>query len=81
LLRHRQRRLHLRPASDLELGETTKMTFDEVKQAGPSRVVFDSLSEIRLLAQNPLRHRRQVIALKAFFCSATVHWPFSRWPH
>jgi circadian clock protein KaiC len=54
-------------ASDLELGETTKMTFDEVKRVAPSRVVFDSLSEIRLLAQNPLRYRRQVIALKHFF--------------
>jgi circadian clock protein KaiC len=53
-------------ASDLELGETTKMTFDEVRRVGPSRVVFDSLSEIRLLAQNPLRYRRQVIALKHF---------------
>ncbi|MCK1344488.1 ATPase domain-containing protein [Bradyrhizobium sp. CW11] len=54
-------------ASDLELGETTKMTFDEVKRVTPSRVVFDSLSEIRLLAQNPLRYRRQVIGLKHFF--------------
>lgn len=53
-------------ASDLELGETTKMTFDEVKRLAPARVVFDSLSEIRLLAQNPLRYRRQVIALKHF---------------
>src|SRR6201984_2773613 len=53
-------------ASDLELGETTKMTFDEVSRLAPARVVFDSLSEIRLLAQNPLRYRRQVIALKHF---------------
>ena len=53
-------------ASDLELGETTKMTFDEVRRLAPARVVFDSLSEIRLLAQNPLRYRRQVIALKHF---------------
>lgn len=53
-------------ASDLELGETTKMTFDEIKRVAPARVVFDSLSEIRLLAQNPLRYRRQVIALKHF---------------
>ena len=53
-------------ASDLELGETTKMTFDELIRVAPARVVFDSLSEIRLLAQNPLRYRRQVIALKHF---------------
>ena len=37
---------------------------DEIK---PMRVVFDSLSEMRLLAQNPLRHRRQILALKHFF--------------
>ena len=42
------------------------MTFDEVKRLAPARVVFDSLSEFRLLAQNPLRYRRQVIALKHF---------------
>jgi circadian clock protein KaiC len=54
-------------ASDLELGETTKITFDEVRRVSPKRVVFDSLSEIRLLAQSPLRYRRQVIALKHFF--------------
>lgn len=61
-------------ASDLELGETTKMAFEEVQRIAPGAVVFDSLSEIRLLAQNPLRYRRQAIALKHFFArqSCTV---------
>ena len=54
-------------ASDLELGETVKMVKDEVERIGPTRVVFDSLSEIRLLAQGALRFRRQVLALKHFF--------------
>lgn len=54
-------------ASDLELGETIKMVFEEVERLAPACVVFDSLSEIRLLAQNPLRYRRQAIALKHFF--------------
>jgi circadian clock protein KaiC len=54
-------------ASDLELGETVRMVFDEVERVGPARVVFDSLSEIRLLAQSTLRYRRQVVALKHFF--------------
>jgi circadian clock protein KaiC len=54
-------------ASDLELGETVKMVLDEVERVAPARVVFDSLSEIRLLAQSPLRYRRQVLALKHFF--------------
>ena len=54
-------------ASDLELGETVQMVKDCVDSVGPSRVVFDSLSEIRLLAQGALRFRRQVLALKHFF--------------
>ncbi|HEV2745767.1 MAG TPA: ATPase domain-containing protein [Allosphingosinicella sp.] len=54
-------------ASDLELGETVKMVMEEVERVAPARVVFDSLSEIRLLAQGPLRFRRQVLALKHYF--------------
>lgn len=54
-------------ASDLELGETVQMVMDEVERVRPHRIVFDSLSEIRLLAQGPLRFRRQVLALKHFF--------------
>ena len=54
-------------SSDLELGETTKQIFEAVEKAQPSRVVLDSLSEIRLLAQSSLRYRRQILALKHFF--------------
>lgn len=54
-------------ASDLELGETVGQAMAEVERLAPARVVFDSLSEIRLLAQGPLRYRRQVLALKHFF--------------
>src|SRR5215212_8653415 len=54
-------------ASDLELGETVHMVLAEVERLKPSRVVFDSLSEIRLLSQGSLRYRRQVLALKSFF--------------
>ncbi|HEX8256924.1 MAG TPA: ATPase domain-containing protein [Allosphingosinicella sp.] len=54
-------------ASDLELGETVQMVMDEVERMAPARIVFDSLSEIRLLAQGPLRFRRQVLALKHYF--------------
>lgn len=54
-------------ASDLELGETVQLVMDEVERVAPSRIVFDSLSEIRLLAQGPLRFRRQVLALKHYF--------------
>jgi len=52
---------------EMELGETIKLIQQEVERTQPRRVVFDSLSELRLLAQDPLRYRRQVLALKQFF--------------
>src|SRR3982074_773612 len=54
-------------SSDLELGETTKQIFEAVDRARPNRVVLDSLSEIRLLAQSSLRYRRQILAIKHYF--------------
>jgi len=54
-------------SSDLELGETTKRMLEEIERLKPKRVVIDSLSEIRLLAQSSLRYRRQVLALKHYF--------------
>jgi circadian clock protein KaiC len=61
-------------SSDLELGETTRLAFEAIERASPVRVVFDSLSEIRLLAQSSLRYRRQLLALKHYFArhGATV---------
>lgn len=53
--------------SEIELGETISSMTQEVERLGPRRVVFDSLSEMRLLAQDPLRYRRQILALKHFF--------------
>ncbi len=53
--------------AEVELSETTNVILREVERINPARVVFDSLSELRLLAQNPLRYRRQVLALKHFF--------------
>jgi len=53
--------------SEVELSETTKMVLQAVERVNPVRVVFDSLSEMRLLAQNSLRYRRQILALKQFF--------------
>jgi len=54
-------------SSDLELGETTKLIFSAFERVKPDRVVIDSLSEIRLLAQSSLRYRRQILALKHYF--------------
>jgi circadian clock protein KaiC len=61
-------------SSDLELGETTKKIFEAFERIKPDRVVLDSLSEIRLLAQSSLRYRRQILSLKHYFAqrNATV---------
>ena len=50
--------------SEVELGATTKAIMDVIEEVKPQRVVFDSLSEMRLLARDPLRYRRQILALK-----------------
>jgi circadian clock protein KaiC len=53
--------------ADVELTDTTKLVLDAVQRVKPLRIVFDSLSEMRLLARDPLRYRRQILALKAYF--------------
>ncbi|HVF48945.1 MAG TPA: ATPase domain-containing protein [Pyrinomonadaceae bacterium] len=53
--------------SEIELGETTNAVLAEVERIQPRRIVFDSLSEMRLLARDPLRYRRQILALKQYF--------------
>ncbi|MDF0522558.1 ATPase domain-containing protein [Bradyrhizobium yuanmingense] len=62
-----ERELTVFHPAEMELSETTNLIFKEVERINPTRVVLDSLSELRLLAQNPLRYRRQVLALKHFF--------------
>ncbi|KFE50762.1 MULTISPECIES: ATPase domain-containing protein [Pseudomonas] len=61
-------------SSDLELGEATRQIFEVVERVKPTRVVIDSLSEIRLLAQSSLRYRRQILSIKHYFArfDATV---------
>ncbi len=53
--------------AEVELSETTRTILADVERLKPARVVFDSLSELRLLAGDPLRYRRQLLALKQFF--------------
>ncbi|MCE9556738.1 MAG: AAA family ATPase [Planctomycetes bacterium] len=53
--------------SEVELTETTTKVLAAVERINPTRIVFDSLSEMRLLAQSSLRYRRQILALKQFF--------------
>jgi circadian clock protein KaiC len=59
-------------SSDLELGETVRLVMDCVERLKPQCVVFDSLSDIRLLAGSPLRYRRQVLALKHYFTGKDI---------
>lgn len=53
--------------SEIELSKTTQTVLEEVQRVEPARIVFDSLSELRMLAETPLRYRRQILELKQFF--------------
>jgi circadian clock protein KaiC len=53
--------------ADVDLKETVRVLLEEVERVKPERVAFDSLSEIRLLAQTPMRFRRQLLSLKQHF--------------
>lgn len=59
--------LTMLPPSEVDLGATTRRILDAIEHSKPSRMVLDSLSELRLLAQSSLRYRRQILALKQFF--------------
>lgn len=52
--------------SEVELGKTIHLITDCIDKYQPQRVVIDSMSEMRLLAEDPMRYRRQIIALKHF---------------
>ena len=58
--------------AEVELGQTIKAFLAEVERLRPERVVLDSLSEIRLLAQSTLRYRKQILALKQFFSGRKI---------
>src|SRR3984885_3484381 len=60
--------------SEVELADTMTAILERVDRSKPQRVVFDSLSELRMLARDPLRYRRQILALKRHFAgrSCTV---------
>lgn len=53
--------------SEIELADTTSSVLKQVDEVQPARVVFDSLSELRMLARDPLRYRRQILGLKFYF--------------
>jgi len=60
--------------SEVELNRVTQALLAEIERSNPVRVVFDSLSEMRLLAETSLRYRRQILQFKQFFAGrkATV---------
>ncbi len=60
-------RLTMYHPSEVELAETTKAVLAEAARIKPDRMVLDSLSEFRMLAESPLRYRRQILALKRYF--------------
>jgi len=64
---HGEGQLTMFHPSEVELTETTRKVIEAIQRVNPSRMVFDSLSELRLLAQSSLRYRRQILALKQFF--------------
>ena len=68
--------------ADVELGETTDSIFAAVERLQPDRVVFDSVTSLRLLAGDPLRYRRQLLTLRHFFSErpSTVLFLDSEWP-
>ncbi len=53
--------------AEVELANTTRLILTHVEKISPTRIVFDSLSELRLLSENPLRYRREILGLKHFF--------------
>lgn len=53
--------------AEIELADTTKAILEFVDQISPQRVVIDSLSELRMLARDPLRYRREILWIKEFF--------------
>ncbi len=57
---------------EIELSATVDLIIKFVDETQPSRLVFDSLSELRLLSQDPLRYRRQVLALKQYFAGKNI---------
>jgi circadian clock protein KaiC len=53
--------------SEMELSNVSRLLLDEARKANPARIVFDSLSEFRLISETPLRYRRQLLRLKQEF--------------
>jgi circadian clock protein KaiC len=53
--------------SEVELVDVMQSILTKLEKTKARRIVFDSMSEIRMLARDPLRYRRQILSLKQFF--------------
>ena len=53
--------------AEVELADVLETILAKVREVGPARVVIDSMSELRMLARDSLRYRRQILSLKQFF--------------
>lgn len=67
--------------AELELTQTTQLIFDEIDRVKPRRIVFDTVSEVRTLAQTTARYRRHLLLLKHFFFRPPKYPYFSRRPY
>ena len=54
-------------SSEVEMNQTVRLLLDEIERVKPDRVVFDSVTELRMLAETSLVYRRQILALKQLF--------------
>lgn len=59
-------------SSEIELNRTTDFFIKEIDRVKPVRLVLDSLAELRLMSETPLRYRRQMLALKQFFAGRKI---------
>jgi circadian clock protein KaiC len=58
--------------SEIELNRTAEFLMQRISESKPARVVLDSLAELKLMSETPLRYRRQMLALKQFFSGSDV---------
>jgi circadian clock protein KaiC len=58
--------------SEVELADTIASILQKVDEVQPHRLVFDSLAELRMLARDPLKYRRQILALKRHLSGGNI---------
>ena len=67
--------------AEVELTDRMQTIFDEVERVKPDRLVIDALSELRMLARDSLRYRRQILSMKNYLAGIHLHGPLVGRPH